>query len=408
MKLQISSAEYRQRMTDLQRAIAESGLDLFIATSFESIFYLTGAGFEPLERPFFLLVEPDRPPTLLVPKLDQEHMTKAIGIEPENICCYREYPAPPNSGWPHLLREMLPKNGQIGMEATVRREITDELNDYWIRTVSLVEQLRLVKSQAEIAMIRRAAKYADFGVERLIGSSYFGSSIAEGFAQTRSVSAKIIREVEDWDALTTKVLMATWGAPRSAMPHSVPMLHERLEVGPHVALVLTRVNGYSAESERTYFTAPPSTEAKSAFAAMMEARRRALAMIRPGLSCSDLDSTVSAFLAAEGFAGQDMRLHRIGHGIGLGTHEGPWLAEGSPDRLEVNMVISVEPGIYLKGIGGFRHSDTVLVTENGYELLTHHPAEMKSLIVANWKPLQRFVGWSIRNSLRRNFKLVSP
>ena len=408
MKLQISSAEYRQRMTDLQRAIAVGGLDLFIVTSFESIFYLTGAGFEPLERPFFLLVEPDRPPTLLVPKLDQEHMTKAIGIEPENICCYREYPAPPNGGWPNLLREMLPKNGQIGMEATVRREITDELNDYLIRTVSLVEQLRLVKSKAEIAMIRRAAKYADFGVERLILSSYFGSSIAEGFAQTRSVSAKIIREVEDWDALTTKVLMATWGAPRSAMPHSVPMLHERLEVGPHVALVLTRVNGYSAESERTYFTAPPSAEAKSAFAAMMEARRRALTMIRPGVSCSDLDSTVSAFLAAEGYAGQDMRLHRLGHGIGLGTHEGPWLAEGSPDRLEVNMVISIEPGIYLKGIGGFRHSDTVLVTEDGHELLTHHPSEMKSLVVANWKPLQRFIGWSIRNSLRRNFKRVSP
>jgi Xaa-Pro dipeptidase len=408
MKLQISSAEYRQRMTDLQRAIAVSGLDLFIVTSFESIFYLTGAGFEPLERPFFLLVEPDRPPTLLVPKLDQEHMTKAIGIEPENICCYREYPAPPNGGWPNLLREMLPKNGQIGMEATVRREITDELKDYSIRTVSLVEQLRLVKSKAEIAMIRRAAKYADFGAERLIRSSYFGSSIAEGFAQTRSVSAKIIREVEDWDALTTKVLMATWGAPRSAMPHSVPMLHERLEVGPHVALVLTRVNGYSAESERTYFTAPPSAEAKSAFAAMMEARRRALTMIRPGVSCSDLDSTVSAFLAAEGYAGRDMRLHRIGHGIGLGTHEGPWLAEGSSDRLEVNMVISVEPGIYLKGIGGFRHSDTVLVTEDGHELLTHHPSEMKSLIVANGKPLQRFIGWSIRNSLRRNFKRVSP
>ena len=172
--------------------------------------------------------------------------------------------------------------------------------------------------------------------------------------------------------------------------------------------MLTRVNGYSAESERTYFTAPPSAEAKSAFAAMMEARRRALTMIRPGVSCSDLDSTVSAFLAAEGYAGQDMRLHRLGHGIGLGTHEGPWLAEGSPDRLEVNMVISIEPGIYLKGIGGFRHSDTVLVTEDGHELLTHHPSEMKSLVVANWKPLQRFIGWSIRNSLRRNFKRVSP
>jgi Xaa-Pro dipeptidase len=400
LELKISPAEYCQRLTNLQRSVAANGLELLVVTSFESIFYLTGAGFEPLERPFFLLVKPNGPPTLLVPKLDQEHMSKAVGIEPENICSYREYPAPQNCGWSSRLQEILPTHGQIGIEPTARREITDELRDYSMRTVSLVEQLRLVKSQAEIAMIQRAAKYADIGVERLIGSSYFGSSIAEGFAQTRSVSAKIIREVKDWDALTTKVLMATWGAPRSAMPHSVPMLQERLEVGPHVALVLTRVNGYSAESERTYFTSPPSSVAKTAFTAMMEARHRALAMIRPGVSCSELDSTVTAFLTDEGYAGEDMRLHRIGHGIGLGTHEGPWLAEGSFDRLDANMVISIEPGIYLKDIGGFRHSDTVLVTESGYEMLTHYPTELEKLVITNWKPIERCKGWLLRHSLQ--------
>lgn len=400
MKVQISTAEYKQRLTNLQRSVAANGLEVFIITSFESIFYLTGAGFEPLERPFFLLIKLNGPPTLLVPKLDQEHMSKAVGIEPENICSYREYPAPQGCGWSSRLRDILPTHGQIGIEPTARREITDELSDHSIRSVSLVEQLRLVKSQAEIAMIQRAAKYADFGVQRLIRSSYFGSSIAEGFAQTRSVSAKIIREVEDWDALTTKVLMATWGAPRSAMPHSVPMLQERLEEGPHVALVLTRVNGYSAESERTYFTSPPSPVAKTAFAAMMEARRRAIALIRPGVSCSELDSTITAFLTGEGYAGEDMRLHRVGHGIGLGTHEGPWLAEGSLDRLDANMVISIEPGIYLKDIGGFRHSDTVLVTESGCKMLTHYPTEMESLVITNWKPLERLQGWLLRHSLK--------
>lgn len=82
MELQISPAEYCQRLTNLQRSVAANGLELLVVTSFESIFYLTGAGFEPLERPFFLLVKPNGPPTLLVPKLDQEHMSKAVGIEP--------------------------------------------------------------------------------------------------------------------------------------------------------------------------------------------------------------------------------------------------------------------------------------------------------------------------------------
>ena len=64
------------------------------------------------------------------------------------------------------------------------------------------------------------------------------------------------------------------------------------------------------------------------------------------------------------------------------------------------MVISIEPGIYLKDIGGFRHSDTVLVTEGGYELLTHYPTEMKSLVITNWKPIERFKGSLLRHSLR--------
>src|SRR5688572_32285651 len=115
--------EYRLRLGALQQRVAERGLDVFVVTSFESIFYLTGAGFEPLERPFFLLVRADRPPTLLVPKLDQEHMKKARGIDPDDVLTYREYPAPPAAAWPTRLKEVLPPRGQIGVEPTVRREI---------------------------------------------------------------------------------------------------------------------------------------------------------------------------------------------------------------------------------------------------------------------------------------------
>lgn len=400
MNPRISPEEHCERLKDLQRKVRDRDLDMFIVTSFESIFYLTGAGFEPLERPFFLLVDATGPPVLLVPKLDQEHMTKANAIEKRNICTYREYPAPPASSWFMHLREALSGRGQIGVEPTVRREITDQLQDFSLRTEPLVEQLRLIKSRGEIEMIKRAARYADVGVKHLLSASYFGAMVAEGFAETRAVSTKIIREVENWDPLTTKVLMATWAAPYSAMPHSVPNLDQRLEQGPHVALVLTRVNGYAAESERTYFTAPVSNEVQTAFAAMLEARRLAFAMIKPGLSCSELDATVNAFLSKEGFLGEDQRLHRTGHGIGLGTHEAPWLAEGSDDRLSENMVISVEPGIYLKNVGGVRHSDTVLVTKHGHERLTHYPTELDSLVLRGWSPTARLKGLLLQRRLR--------
>jgi len=115
---------------------------------------------------------------------------------------------------------------RIGVEPGVRHEIAIELSAYVPRVEPLVEELRLVKSEIEIAMIRRAAQYADFAVERLLAASYFGASVAEGFAETRAVTARIIREVNDWEPLTTKVTMATWAAPRSAMLHSVPDLNE--------------------------------------------------------------------------------------------------------------------------------------------------------------------------------------
>ena len=103
MNPKISPEEHCQRLKGLQRKVKERELDMFIVTSFESIFYLTGAVFEPLKRPFFLLVEADGPPALLVPKLDQEHMAKAHGIEKRNIITYREYPATTASSWPSRL-----------------------------------------------------------------------------------------------------------------------------------------------------------------------------------------------------------------------------------------------------------------------------------------------------------------
>ena len=83
------------------------------------------------------------------------------------------------------------------------------------------------------------------------------------------------------------------------MPYSIPNLNDRLREGPHVALVLTRVNGYAAECERTYFTRPPSAEVSEAFAAMTESRRTASGMIRPGVPCSEMDTTVNEFLQRE-------------------------------------------------------------------------------------------------------------
>jgi Xaa-Pro dipeptidase len=176
----------------------------------------------------------------------------------------------------------------------------------------------------------------------------------------------------------------------SAQPHSVPRVTDRLKEGPHIALALMRVNGYAAECERTFFLAPPTREVVEAFKTMQEARRRAMALVKPGASCAEIDCLTNLFLKEEGYG--DYRLHRTGHGFGLGNHEGPWVAEGSQTVLRENMLISIEPGIYLPGVGGVRHSDTILVTKSGFELLTRYPTKLDQLTIRSYKPFKRLVG----------------
>ena len=190
----ITADEYWCRLDALASSLAQADLDLFIVSAFDSIYYLTGVGFEPFERPFFLLVRPKDSPMLLVPKLEQEHMKRAYNIPHESIQTYWDYPAATGRGWPDRLRELMEGSRQVGVEPTLPQEISQELKDFSLRAEPLVERIGSVKSSNEIGLIRRAARYADLSVERLLAASYYGSTVAEGFAQTRLLTSRIIRK----------------------------------------------------------------------------------------------------------------------------------------------------------------------------------------------------------------------
>ncbi len=387
----IQRQEFLERMARLRQRVGEAGLDAFIVSGEDSIYYLTGVSYRPLERPFFILVQPSAAPVLLVPALEQEHLRAAPNVQ--EVHHYWDYPAPVGRGWAERLLELLAAPGALGVEPSMPQEIAGRLTHLSPRTLPLVEELRLVKSPAEVEMVRAAARYSDLAVRKLLETSYHGVSELELFSQGRAVQLEIMRE-SGYDVLTSSVLVGSWPAPLSAQPHGVPTIADRLGDGPHIALAFLRVNGYAAECERTYFLASPSPDARAAFAAMMEARRRAFALVRPGARCGDIDRATREFLQQEGY-GPNL-LHRTGHGFGLGNHEAPWVAEGSTDVLRENMLISVEPGIYLPGVGGIRHSDTVRVTRDGYESLTRHPMDLESLTLRARRPLGRLKGALIR------------
>ena len=146
MNPRITPEEHGSRLGKLRAAVRRAELDVFVVSSFESIYYLTGASFEPLERPFFLLVRSEGPLTLLVPQLDYEHMTKAYNVDIEDIRTYWEYPAPAGRDWPGRLLEELGDDEEVGVEPTLRQEFAQHLRGRTVRMEPLVERLRLVKS----------------------------------------------------------------------------------------------------------------------------------------------------------------------------------------------------------------------------------------------------------------------
>ena len=394
------TAELTRRNDALVQAIHRRGLDHYVITTTENIFYLTHATFEPLERPFFLIIGADGERQMVVPTLEVNHMHKAFGVNATNLIAYREFPAPRGQGWVERLLDGHTLPGSFGFEPGTPWHIAEHHHQAKGEPVDLLEDIRIVKSDWEVTQIERAARYADEAVADILRRAWNGGTAAETFMAMQATNRKIMRDVQDWDPLSTKVLAAAWPAPLSAEPHAVPPLSMRLGAGPHVALAVTRVNGYTAECERTFFTSAPSAREREQFALMTAARQLAYSMLKPGTACAEIDGAVNTFLATQGFAKFHTRLHRCGHGFGLGNHEPPWLAEGSTHVLQAGMLVSIEPGIYLHNSGGLRHSDTVLITETGYRNLTHAPTELEDLVLPPGRWRQRLTGWMVARSLK--------
>lgn len=387
--------ELRQRIRLLQDTLDKQTLEAYIVTAEEDIWYLTNITYRPEERPFFIVICPRQKPILIVPKLEEAHVHKGM-IDCE-IVSYWEYPSPPGENWYDVLNSILERFSRVGIESNVRSEVFFHIQAKELIRIGLIAGQRQIKSALELEMIRRSAKICDTTMETIFNSVYKGASVVEIFALSKGIQNELIRE-KNFDPVTTSLFTVAWPAPLSAMPHSIPGLNDRLGKGPNIAMCYFRINGYASECERTFFLEPPSREEQELFQHMLSARERVLKILKAGVNAADIDAEAKGYLIQNGL--ENRLLHRTGHGIGLGNHEGPYVAEGSSDILKENMVISIEPGIYVEGLGGFRHSDTVLVKKDGYELLTHVPRKIEDMIIkqSNWG--SRLKGFMIRKALK--------
>jgi len=135
--------------------------------------------------------------------------------------------------------------------------------------------------------------------------------------------------------------------------------------------------GYLSELERTMVIGPPSPEQHELFEHVVALQDVAFEAIKPGALCSDVDRAVRAYYDEHDL--WKYWKHHVGHCIGLRYHEGPFLDIGDDTEIKPGMVFTVEPGLYAAGLGGFRHSDTVAITDDGIEFLTYYPRDLESL-----------------------------
>jgi Xaa-Pro aminopeptidase len=247
-----------------------------------------------------------------------------------------------------------------------------------------IERQMMVKSPAELALIRVSAQWGNLAHALLQRYTRAGCNET---AVSRRASAEATLALLDtigpiyqsqspyWEgaSATYRGQVGRGAAIPGALANNVV-----LRAGDAlISEARAPIWGYDCELERTMILGPASDAQKRMFDAMLALQETALRALRPGISCADVDRAVRAQYAARGLL--PFWRHHTGHGIGLRYHEGPFLDVNDPTILQPGMVLTVEPGLYAPELGGFRHSDTVVITEDGAEAITYYPRDLDSL-----------------------------
>ncbi|MEJ2248146.1 MAG: Xaa-Pro peptidase family protein [Candidatus Lokiarchaeota archaeon] len=369
--------ELSNRLNKVRKLMLKNNFDYYISFDPTNIYYLTNFAFYIHERPFILVIPKEGIPKFIVPLLEKSHVQERAIIEMDLISYY-EFPAPEGKNWFDQYRTIFKKGKKVGVESTLPLEIYEKtpgkkfIND-------IIDKVRLIKTDYEVGRLVHASKIVNRGHRKLLKICKPGVAEFAIYKEvTNTMTSKIIQEIPNANFKATETTGAVWPPSFSHEPHIVPNIFAKMEEGgPHVSIVSARVDGYGVELERTFFLGDIPKETIKPFNVMYEAREIAYKMAKPGVLMSEIDKEVKKYIINSGYG--EYIIHRTGHGLGITGHEAPYLAEGYNEKLAPNMVISIEPGIYIPKIGGFRHSDTVLIIKDGNIKLTQAPETLEEV-----------------------------
>jgi Xaa-Pro aminopeptidase len=257
---------------------------------------------------------------------------------------------------------------KVGFEsASLRYEDHAKLKDllplgYFLKPLgALVEEQRMVKSTAEIDKVRKSVQVNSEAYARTMRRVRRG-------AREQEIAAELEYQMRVLGAEKPAFETIVAAGARSALPHARPTDH-RLEKNELLLIDMGAfLDGYASDMTRVACFGSPSKRTRDMYRAVMEAQSAAVDAVRPGVTANSVDGAARKVLKAHNL-GREF-VHSTGHGLGLEIHEMPKVGRKDKTRLRAGMTITIEPGAYVEGLGGIRIEDTVLVTENGCEVLT--------------------------------------
>ena len=388
--MRIEAAEFAARREALAAALTERALTGCVLFDPQYVAYYTGFAFISTERPIAFVLAVDGRGGMLVPRLEVEHAQANAAVT--EVAHYDEYPGErlPMEALVELLG-LLGVRDHLGADHDgypwvfgYRGPSLGELGFPPAQVADLVEDQLAIKSDAELALLRESCKWGNLAHTLL--QRYTRPGVSETEVETRASTeatyamldaiGPLYRGQSPWFSGAVAGYRGQIGR-NAAIPHALPNNIVFRAGDVLVTGATAPVWGYHSELERTMVIGPPSDEQKRLFDHMLALQDLAIDAIRPGVACAEVDRVVRAYYEEHGLW-ENWR-HHVGHAIGLRYHEGPFLDRGDETEIRPGMVFTVEPGLYAPAVGGFRHSDTVAVTDDGIEWLTYYPRDLESL-----------------------------
>ncbi|MGW4947396.1 M24 family metallopeptidase [Actinoplanes sp. NPDC004185] len=357
-----TAEELHRRLDRARREVTRQGWTALLVTPGPDLRHLTGYEAMPLERLTCLVLPAAGEATLIVPRLERAAAEAALGDLRLRLTDH-----PDGGDAAGLLAGALPDTaGVVGVVDAMPAAHLLPLQRLrpglrWVEAGRATGSLRAVKSPAEIAALAEAGAAIDEvhrGMHRWLRP---GRTEAE-------VAADIDVAIRDAGHARTDFVIVAAG-PNAASPHhsSGSRIIER---GDPVVVDIggTMPSGYCSDCTRTYVIGPSApADFTDYYAVLQDAQRAAVAAVRPGVSAEAVDAAARGPIEQAGYG--ELFLHRTGHGIGLETHEDPYIVAGNTDALREGMAFSVEPGIYRAGAHGARIEDIVVCTPDGVRRL---------------------------------------